>query len=227
MGWNDPIDIYCERLSDAFWAEPANALSNGAFLIAALFAWLLYRKSGFRNTDTTLLILLAGLVGIGSFLFHTFATVLASFADIIPIWTFVALFVLSAMHRIGGMAWDRVARVAGIIAIIAVAAIYFASNEGVGDTAGPDPLNGSGQYLPAVIALIVFSSIAWKRQNPMAIWFSAATVIFIGSLTFRTIDMMVCDIWPLGTHFIWHALNGLMIWILLNGFIKFQANRTC
>ena len=30
------VDIYCERTTDALWAEPLNAISNVAFLIAAL-----------------------------------------------------------------------------------------------------------------------------------------------------------------------------------------------
>ena len=29
------VTIYCERAGDAFWAEPLNALTNLAFLLAA------------------------------------------------------------------------------------------------------------------------------------------------------------------------------------------------
>ena len=36
MDWSAPIDAYCERLGPQFWAEPVNAATNGAFLIAAL-----------------------------------------------------------------------------------------------------------------------------------------------------------------------------------------------
>ncbi len=42
MDWFQPLDQYCERTAPAFWAEPVNALSNAAFVIAAvalLFAW--------------------------------------------------------------------------------------------------------------------------------------------------------------------------------------------
>lgn len=37
---------YCERASQAFWAEPMNALSNGAFILAAIAGLLLYRRRG-------------------------------------------------------------------------------------------------------------------------------------------------------------------------------------
>jgi hypothetical protein len=38
----DPIDAYCERLGPGLWAEPLNALTNLAFIVAALIcAWRL------------------------------------------------------------------------------------------------------------------------------------------------------------------------------------------
>ena len=30
-----PIDLYCERISPEFWAEPMNALTNGFFIFVA------------------------------------------------------------------------------------------------------------------------------------------------------------------------------------------------
>ena len=43
---NTAIDLYCERTSAAFWAEPVNALSNLAFVTAALALVLLLRSGG-------------------------------------------------------------------------------------------------------------------------------------------------------------------------------------
>jgi hypothetical protein len=40
VNWSTPIDLYCERTDASFWAEPANALTNAAFLIAAAAASL-------------------------------------------------------------------------------------------------------------------------------------------------------------------------------------------
>ena len=36
MDWTRAVDIYCERVSAAFWAEPVNALTNIAFIAAGL-----------------------------------------------------------------------------------------------------------------------------------------------------------------------------------------------
>ena len=40
------IDIYCERIDTAFWAEPVNAVTNLAFILAALYGWRLAAKRG-------------------------------------------------------------------------------------------------------------------------------------------------------------------------------------
>ena len=32
------VDLYCERTSPVFWAEPVNALTNLAFFLAAWFS---------------------------------------------------------------------------------------------------------------------------------------------------------------------------------------------
>ena len=76
MDWHGYIDIYCERLQPGFWAEPVNALTNGAFLIAALIVWPMVGRQG------RILAALVAAVGIGSFLYHTYATQWGSAVDV-------------------------------------------------------------------------------------------------------------------------------------------------
>lgn len=40
------IDLYCERTTSAFWAEPVNALTNLAFVIAGLWGVAAVRRHG-------------------------------------------------------------------------------------------------------------------------------------------------------------------------------------
>jgi hypothetical protein len=74
-------------------------------------------------------------------------------------------------------------------------------------------LNGSGNYLPVLAALI---AVGWlirnNRQRRLAL---AAAGVFAVSLIFRTIDHAVCTAFPLGTHFLWHVLNALVLYLLL------------
>ena len=90
MDWSK-VYSYCERGGDpSFWAEPLNAISNGAFVIAGLIgAWQLMRSP---RKDYALfewlLVVLVICIGIGSFMFHTYATVWAIPFDTIPISLF-------------------------------------------------------------------------------------------------------------------------------------------
>ena len=43
MTWTAPIDAYCERLDAGFWAEPLNAATNLAFILAAVACFGLWR----------------------------------------------------------------------------------------------------------------------------------------------------------------------------------------
>ena len=122
MDWFAAVDIYCERVGTDFWAEPLNAVSNLSFILAAIWGWVEAKKRGRTDVATIILITLAALIGVGSFLFHTYANAWSGLADVVPIWTFVAIFILVAIHRIGGVRPGRigigVAVIAGIIAIL-------------------------------------------------------------------------------------------------------------
>ena len=94
MDWSSPINAYCERFDAGFWSEPINAITNLAFLVAAIWVWP-------RTRDLPLARALAAIlfsIGIGSFLFHTFATPWAALLDVVPIGAFILLY-LFAVHR--------------------------------------------------------------------------------------------------------------------------------
>ncbi|MEO5619637.1 MAG: ceramidase domain-containing protein [Cypionkella sp.] len=220
MDWVAAVDIYCERTSPAFWAEPLNAASNLAFPLAALWAGVEARRRRITDTLTWLLIAMAALIGLGSFLFHTFANVWSSFADTLPIWSFVAVFVGVAMQRIGGIKPGRVLIIGlGVAAIVTILTLAASDGSAGGETA-PDRLNGSGQYAPAVVALLVFSFLTQLRRHPARRWIAAATATFLLSLIFRTFDLAACASFPQGLHFLWHLLNGAMIALLLQMLIR-------
>lgn len=213
MDWFAAVDIYCERTGPGFWAEPFNALSNLAFPLAALSAARAARRRGLTSPLLWLLIVMTALIGLGSFLFHTLATRWSELADTLPIWSFVAVYVLVAMYLIGGMAPARLARIAGIAALFAIAIAWFATGE---HSDAADPLHGSGQYAPALVALVVFAAVTRLRHHAAAPWALAATLVFLASLVARTLDMPLCPVLPVGTHLLWHLLNGLMVGILLH-----------
>ncbi|MES0871696.1 ceramidase domain-containing protein [Pseudovibrio sp. SCP19] len=212
----DYIDLYCERTAPGFWNEPLNALSNLSFFVAALVALYLVRRRGNADLAELVLITLAAAIGVGSFLFHTFANTWSELADVIPIWSFVAFYIITVIYRATGENLFRTLR-ASAIAVGLTAIIFWFSSSAVvtGLEAGPDPLNGSMQYLPAVVALLVATVLMHLRKHPARTYITFAAATFVISLAFRTIDIALCFSISFGTHFMWHLLNGLMIGLLL------------
>ncbi len=213
MDWTAAIDIYCERTSADFWAEPVNAWSNLAFPAAALWAAVAARRRGGATPAFRALVILAALVGVGSFFFHTFGNVWSEYADTIPIWTFVAATLFVAASRVAGLRPHPIVAAGLVAAVVLIVTFVTATDPAV--QSPPDPLNGSLQYAPALIALATFAILARIRRMPFATLLLGATVAFLAALFFRTIDMAVCAAFPLGTHFLWHLLNGLTVGLIL------------
>jgi len=223
MEWNTPADLYCERFGPEFWAEPFNAVSNIVFILASFGAWHSAIKREKLDGTIILLCFLATSIGVGSFLFHTYANLWSSFADVIPIWSFIALYVVVAVIRITGKSPFRVGGIAlGVIAIIIGVVWIMSSGSATQVEASTDPLNGSTQYAPAFIAIWAFAFITYRSKHPIMPWIISAAFVFTVSLVARTLDFHLCDVFPIGTHFIWHTLNGVMVALLLQGLIRIE-----
>jgi hypothetical protein len=115
--WRSPLDLYCERLGPGFWAEPLNAVSNAAFVLAAAYGFVLWRRAGAADRPALGLVLVTLTVGIGSFLFHTFAERWSLYADVIPITAFIYAYLLLALRPFVGLGlWPALAVTAGFSA---------------------------------------------------------------------------------------------------------------
>ena len=204
MDWSTPLDLYCERTDASFWAEPVNALSNVAFLIAAAVAFRLWRRGDRDDWPALALIGVVAAVGIGSFVFHTVATRAAILADVIPIAIFIYGYLLLALVRF--LHFEAVAAGAIVVA-------FAAGAQALAAAAPPRLLNGSVGYLPALVALIAVALAAGEPGTRRSLWLAAA--VFAVSLAFRTADTAICPQFALGSHFIWHVLNAVVLYLLL------------
>ncbi len=214
MGWMTPVDIYCERMSAVFWAEPLNAVSNLAFILAAWWGWREAGRAGRTDGLTRTLCLLVLAVGIGSFLFHTFAQRWAGVADVVPILLFIVLYLLASMNRLFGLRW----LLAGVVGFGAFGVAVMAADAVTG-FAGL-PLNGSEGYVPALMLLAGCAAALGIMGHTAAKGIAVAAAVFAVSLTARTLDQTVCADLPTGTHFVWHLLNGAMIAVLLTTLVR-------
>lgn len=213
MNWSDQIDIYCERVDFSYWSEPLNALTNVSFILAGLWAVVEIRRRGLRHLGIWIPTALAFAIGVGSFLFHTHATQWASLADVAPIVLFVISYAVIALTLIGDAGPLRVlVYLAGVVAFLGVTG-YLTAMSGL-------RINGSESYVPALALMIVISAATALKGHPATRWFVAATLAFALSLSFRSVDIAFCEIFPVGTHIFWHTLNGIVIALLLRAVIR-------
>jgi hypothetical protein len=205
-GWWEPLDHYCERMGPGFWAEPFNALTNVAFLIAAAAVFVRQRRSGWADRQLLSLALLTASVGIGSFLFHTLANRWSLIADIVPIAVVIYSFFFVAMMRI--------LRLNASIAGLLTAALLVLSPT-LGAVAKP-LLGSSATYAPGLIATFgVASAVPLTGRGSVPRLLVAAGTVFSVALIFRILDAPLCGSWSVGTHFIWHLLNAVALGLAL------------
>jgi hypothetical protein len=207
MDWFRAVNSYCERTDPSYWSEPLNAVTNAAFILAALWGWRV--ASGAGDTGGRVLAAIVAAIGVGSYLFHTHAQVWSLYADVIPIQLFILAYVYLATVRFFG-----VPRWGGALAVVAFIPYAALTARGLGALVGP--LNGSIGYVPVPI-LIAGYALVLRRRNPEAArGMAIGAGILVVSLVFRTLDAGICTAFPLGTHFLWHTLNGLMLgWMIL------------
>jgi hypothetical protein len=220
--WFTPVDSYCERLGPGFWAEPLNAATNAAFIAASLFALVLWRRAGARDWPALWLIAVTFIVGTGSFLFHTFANRWSLLADVLPIAVFIYSYFLLAMRRYLDL---------GPGPALSVTVLFAAFNMSFGRLwLGILPgvtLNGSVGYIPAALALLAVGIVCWVsgvREAGRALL--TAACVFALSLLFRSMDDTVCARMPVGTHFLWHLLNALVLGLLMKAAILHSSRKS-
>ena len=148
MDWTTPLDIYCERVSTAFWGEPLNAISNLAFIFAVLWAWRQWRSFGMpaRYSVSWLLFVLFS-IGIGSFLYHTLANRWSLLADVIPILIFILSYFALVLKRVIGLNW----LLTGLFLVV-----YLVAGAALQAVLPDNFLNGSAGYLPPYFMMIGF-----------------------------------------------------------------------
>jgi len=193
----DYVDGYCERVAPGLWGEPLNSLSNLAFLVAAVLVWRL--ADGARTGR-----LLAGSIGlvfVASSVFHLVATRWAAVGDSVAILVFVLVYAALFPRVFFGWRYAWLAAPAFLVL-----------------TAGT-ALLGGGLYLAALIGLGTFAALLGFRRDADWTHFAVAGALFALSLSLRTVDRDVCDYVPVGTHFLWHLLNGLVLYLVSRAMI--------
>lgn len=207
MNWQETVIAYCERTDAGYWSEPVNAITNASFLIAAAIMAARLRGAP-RMALGWLMVIWLTAIGIGSFLWHTHATRWAGLADVLPILFFILTYIFAATRDFLRLHW-------GFAAMAVVGFLPYAAAVSWGIAQVFRGAGANASYA-SVALLIVLYGIALRRTAP-----DTARGLFVGagilvvSLGFRMLDDAVCAALPLGTHFMWHLLNGIMLgWMI-------------
>lgn len=204
---------YCERgMSSDFWGEPVNAVTNGAFLAAAL--WALYEARSRGRLDRLSGLLCANLaaIGVGSFLFHTLATRWAYWADVLPIGAIVLLYFGAILVRAHRVSCSQAALCTLAFALATTGFVYLVGATSIG--------KANAAYMAAWLLIVGNAAALGWRGHELAPWLCAGAGIFLTSIAMRMADHSVCACLPIGTHFLWHLLNGALFGVLLTGYVR-------
>ena len=208
----------CERNAMGIIGEPLNAISNLAFIYVAVAIFRYFRKhedlEHRRIWDIKLMTGLIFVIGVNSIIFHTFPNPTTEMMDTIPIVLFILIYFCSILFRIGKC--SKFQAVVGFTAFVGFSHILVHQF--------PRALNDSIGYLSSMMALIAVAVWLHLRARPSSSHFMLAALIGVVSLFCRVIDRELCDIWPYGTHFLWHGLNATLLYILMKQIIR-NVNR--
>jgi len=209
------LDHYCERVGQGLWNEPFNLFSNLAFIITGVMVWRILKIQREQNAgpiwDLVALNLLVFAIGIGSSLWHLLASQWSLFADTIPILIFINIYLLSCLFRTFSLT---------IIMSLSFFIAYHIVNYSIQSALPSGFLNGSIFYLPTWAFLLGIAVASNRKKPDVRNYYFSAWVVFTISLVFRTVDQSLCTSFPTGTHFIWHALNAVTLYILMYALIR-------
>ncbi|MCC5957468.1 MAG: hypothetical protein JJU07_15305 [Natronohydrobacter sp.] len=198
----EQVIAYCERTDFAYWSEPVNALTNAAFLLAAFAVWPMTRGLPLARAMAVVL----AVIGLGSFLWHTHATRWAGLADVLPILGFILLYLFAATRDYLGAS--------GVVAgLVVVAFLPYAAVFGWALGLIVPGLGANAAYLSVAVLIVAYG--VYLRGSATGRGLLIGAGILCVSLGFRMLDGPICAVFPIGTHFLWHILNAVMLgWMI-------------
>ena len=203
MDLSKPIDIYCERLDIGIWAEPINAVTNVAFILAAIIMWLRCKNL----VEGKILSFLLFSIGCGSFLFHTYAQTWAALLDVTAILIFILTYIFVANRRF--LVWSKMVSLIGVILFFPYQLLLVSILSNI------QFFGSSVQYIPVAILIFIYSGLLRKSEPNLSRGLFIGAAILCLSIFSRTVDEPLCSILSVGTHFVWHILNAIMLsWMI-------------
>lgn len=211
----EPIFLYCERKDASLLAEPFGLTSNILFLVAAFLILRLAKEQA--SPPLRALGWLALAVGLGSGFFHSWPNRVSQAFDVLPIGFFAATFIAAFFAELGkqGRAWKG--RLITVLILVG-APILLAHLSGI------VPLLNHGEFYLGLAPGMLFLALT-ERNKKAGRYLVAAAILFLFAYSARTVDIILCQSFPIGTHFIWHSLTACVMLTLARSLAVLMRKR--
>ena len=207
------IDGYCERHGTNFFAEPINLFTNLAFIIVAFFMW--QRCNG--NLRAQVLVYLLATIGVGSALLHSFAQTWAALVDITAILIFVLYYLYLANRTFRENSFW--------VSLIGVSLFFPYTWLMISIFSQLNWLDTSAAYIPIALLIGFYALDLRKRKPKVAIGLFIGCMMLLTSIGFRALDLKICESFSLGTHFVWHLINALMLGWMIEVYLRHENRK--
>lgn len=135
--------------------------------------------------------------------------------DVIPIFLFQLYFLWTYCLRV--IKFNHNIAIGATLAF--VTASYFSRQY-------PHILNGSLMYAPAFCLIIILGGYHFHQRKHEPFLLINAAGVFATSLCFRTIDNIICPYLAIGSHFLWHILNGRLVYLAMKALLTNMPSNT-
>ncbi len=215
ISWQPASLKFCEAMLCGYIRQPANSLSNMAFIISGIL--ILLREKGKKGFSPYHLMGVASIsIGITSGIYHASMTFFWQFFDVSSMFMLILLALTFNLTRVGWLKWSQFVWAYLIMLITSMGLMLLIQGK-------------SGEWIFAIevtLTMIVEALIYRQKQRSDFKPFFQAIGIFLLSFVIWTGDIQGwwCD--PdnhiLQGHAAWHVLNAFTIWYLYKFYKQFE-----
>lgn len=189
--------------------EPLNTISNSFFIIAGILLLIRLKREGVLDAKAIFLSSMIIVIGIGSLLWHFYRTKATLMMDSIPIAVFVLSYLVFYVFHITKNIWFRILLIGGFFVYTPLmrSLLLNISDEIFG--------NGGAGYIAAISYFAVIQIYNYIYKVPVIKDSLIVVAVFITSLFFRQTDIFWGTWFAPGTHFLWHTLNAVTLYLFV------------
>ncbi len=207
---------YCESYQHLWLNEPLNIISNLSFFVGAYYLYKLARNKKYNKNVSIFLTGIMVILGLGSLAWHSHRTTLTLLSDELPIYIFI---IFAFYFLIQSLTKKHTLTVTTLFFTILVYYLLFAYIPVL------NLFQGSLHYVFALCIFFVINTLIIHKFGS-SYSFTFPLSILVIALIFRMIDISLCPIFPIGTHFLWHILVATGIYLSSHTILHLDQKRT-